>query len=87
MEYSIKEIVRIIGAQANNLQDSTISILLTDSRRLSFSGTKSILCPPDKDQRRTQIHKGTLQTARPQFCSERKCFRSSNRSEKQTSWW
>ena len=36
MEYSIKEIVRIIGAQANNLQDSTISILLTDSRRLSF---------------------------------------------------
>ena len=36
MEYSIKEIVGIIGAKANNLQDSTISILLTDSRRLSF---------------------------------------------------
>ena len=33
MEYSIKEIVGIIGAKANNLQDSTISILLTDSRR------------------------------------------------------
>lgn len=36
MEYSIKEIVGIIGAQANNLHESTISILLTDSRRLSF---------------------------------------------------
>lgn len=36
MEYLIKEIVGIMGAKAENLQDSTISILLTDSRRLSF---------------------------------------------------
>ena len=36
MEYSIKEIVGVIGAKARNLQDGTISILLTDSRRLSF---------------------------------------------------
>ena len=51
MEYSIKEIVGVIGAKARNLQDGTVSILLTDSRRL---------CPQDKDQRRTQIYKRTL---------------------------
>lgn len=36
MEYSIKEIAGIIGASAKKLHDSKISILLTDSRRLSF---------------------------------------------------
>ncbi len=36
MEYSIKEIAGIIGADAKKLHDDRISILLTDSRRLSF---------------------------------------------------
>ncbi len=36
MNYSIKEIAGIIGAKKDKLADSTISILLTDSRRLSF---------------------------------------------------
>lgn len=36
MEYKIKDIAEIIGAKADELQDDTISILLTDSRRLSF---------------------------------------------------
>lgn len=36
MEYSIKEIADIIGATCSKLKDSTISILLTDSRSLSF---------------------------------------------------
>ena len=36
MEYAIKEIARIIGAKSNPSHDDTISLLLTDSRRLSF---------------------------------------------------
>ena len=36
MEYAIKDIARIIGAQADRLNDDKISLLLTDSRRLSF---------------------------------------------------
>lgn len=36
MEYSIKEIAEITGATVSKLKDSTISILLTDSRSLSF---------------------------------------------------
>lgn len=36
MEYEIKEIAGIIGAQANGLHDYAVSILLIDSRRLSF---------------------------------------------------
>lgn len=36
MEYSIKEIADIIGATCPKMKDSTISILLTDSRSLSF---------------------------------------------------
>lgn len=36
MNYSIKEIAGIIGAKNDKLADDTISILLTDSRRLSF---------------------------------------------------
>ena len=36
MEYSIKEIAGIIGADAKKLHDAPVSILLTDSRRLSF---------------------------------------------------
>lgn len=36
MEYSVKDIAEIIGANAENMHDDKISILLTDSRRLSF---------------------------------------------------
>ena len=36
MEYSIREIAGIIGADTSRLHESKISILLTDSRRLSF---------------------------------------------------
>ncbi len=36
MEYKIKEIARIIGIRSGKWNDDTISILLTDSRRLSF---------------------------------------------------
>ena len=36
MEYAIKDIAQIIKATTNQLHDDTISILLTDSRRLSF---------------------------------------------------
>lgn len=36
MEYAIKEIARIIGAEIRQLLDCHISLLLTDSRRLSF---------------------------------------------------
>lgn len=36
MEYAMKDVARIIGAKTTTLQDSVISILLTDSRRLSF---------------------------------------------------
>ena len=36
MEYSIKEIAEIIVATCPKLKDSTIRILLTDSRALSF---------------------------------------------------
>ena len=36
MEYAIKEIARVIGAKTNRLLDDTVSLLLTDSRRLSF---------------------------------------------------
>ena len=36
MEYAIQDVAQIIGAKTNTLHDCTISILLTDSRRLSF---------------------------------------------------
>ena len=36
MEYAIKEIARVIGAKTNQVLDDTVSLLLTDSRRLSF---------------------------------------------------
>lgn len=36
MEHEIKDIARIIGAKTNKIHDKKISILLTDSRRLSF---------------------------------------------------
>ncbi|MCI7007472.1 MAG: bifunctional UDP-N-acetylmuramoyl-tripeptide:D-alanyl-D-alanine ligase/alanine racemase, partial [Parabacteroides sp.] len=36
MEYAIKEVAQIIGASTQTLHDDTISLLLTDSRRLSF---------------------------------------------------
>ncbi|MDH6306960.1 alanine racemase [Parabacteroides sp. PF5-5] len=36
MKYTIKEIARVVNAKASKLHDDHISILLTDSRRLSF---------------------------------------------------
>lgn len=36
MEYNIKDIARIINAKPGRIGDHTVSILLTDSRRLSF---------------------------------------------------
>lgn len=36
MEYTIKQIAGIVNAKTDTLHDDTISILLTDSRRLSF---------------------------------------------------
>ena len=36
MEYAIQEVAQIIGASTQTLHDDTISLLLTDSRRLSF---------------------------------------------------
>ena len=36
MEYTIKEIAKIIGANTDQLNNNKISLLLTDSRRLSF---------------------------------------------------
>lgn len=36
MEYAISDVARIMGARTSQLHESTISILLTDSRRLSF---------------------------------------------------
>lgn len=36
MEYTIKEIAKIIGANTEQLNNNKISLLLTDSRRLSF---------------------------------------------------
>ena len=36
MKYAISDVARIIGAKSERLGDSEISILLTDSRRLSF---------------------------------------------------
>lgn len=36
MEYTIRDIARILGAKTGKLHEDTISILLTDSRRVSF---------------------------------------------------
>lgn len=36
MEYAISDVARIIGAKTSKLHECTISILLTDSRRISF---------------------------------------------------
>lgn len=36
MEYTMKDVAQIIGAKTNTLHNNIISILLTDSRRLSF---------------------------------------------------
>ncbi|MDH6356667.1 bifunctional UDP-N-acetylmuramoyl-tripeptide:D-alanyl-D-alanine ligase/alanine racemase [Parabacteroides sp. PF5-9] len=38
MDYSIKEITRIIGARSTGIHDAAIHVLLTDSRRLSSPG-------------------------------------------------
>lgn len=52
MEYAIKEIARVIGAKTNQLLDDTVSLLLTDSRRLSFP-KKPLLRLENQDERRT----------------------------------
>lgn len=36
MEYSIKEVAKIIGSKSNVLHDDAITMLLTDSRTVSF---------------------------------------------------
>ena len=36
MEYAISDVARIIGAKTSKLHECTLSILLTDSRRISF---------------------------------------------------
>ena len=52
MEYAIKEIARVIGAKTNQLLDDTVSLLLTDSRRL-LPGKKPLLRLENQDERRT----------------------------------
>lgn len=37
MEYSIKEVAKIIGAEGNELHDDAITILFTDSRTVSLA--------------------------------------------------
>lgn len=53
MEYAIKEIARVIGAKTNQLLDDTVSLLLTDSRRLSFPEQSLFLRLENQDERRT----------------------------------
>ena len=36
MEYSIREVAKIIGSKSNLLREDTITMLLTDSRTVSF---------------------------------------------------
>lgn len=48
MEYKIKEIARIIGAKTNKAGEDVISILLTDSRRLSFPEYSLFFAIPTK---------------------------------------
>ena len=48
MEYAITDVAQIIGAKTNTLHDATISILLTDSRRLSFPETTLFFALPTK---------------------------------------
>lgn len=48
MEYAIRDIARITGAKINNLHDTTITILLTDSRRLSFPEKSLFFAIPTK---------------------------------------
>lgn len=51
MEYAIKEIARVIGAKTNQLLDDTVSLLLTDSRRLSFPEQSLFLRLENQDER------------------------------------
>ena len=53
MEYAIKEIARVIGAKTNQLLDDTVSLLLTDSRRLSFPEKSLFFALKTQDERRT----------------------------------
>lgn len=48
MEYAITDVAQFIGAKTNTLHEATISILLTDSRRLSFPETTLFFALPTK---------------------------------------
>ena len=48
MEYAITDVAQIIGAKTNTLHEAIISILLTDSRRLSFPETTLFFALPTK---------------------------------------
>lgn len=48
MEYAITDVAQIIGTKTNTLHEATISILLTDSRRLSFPETTLFFALPTK---------------------------------------
>lgn len=48
MEYAITDVAQIIGAKTNTLHEATISILLTDSRRLSFPEATLFFALPTK---------------------------------------
>ena len=68
MEYAIKEIARVIGAKTNQLLDDTVSLLLTDSRRLSFP-EKSLFFAlktktNDGDRKSTRLNSSHLKLSR-----------------------
>ena len=48
MEYAITDVAQIIGTKTNTLHEAIISILLTDSRRLSFPETTLFFALPTK---------------------------------------
>ena len=48
MEYTIKEIAQAIGASTDQLHDDRISLLLTDSRRLSLPEESLFFALPTK---------------------------------------
>lgn len=47
MEYSIREVAKIIGSKSNLLREDTITMLLTDSRTVSFPEQSLFFCPQD----------------------------------------
>ena len=54
MEYSIKDIARIIGSKSS--VDSEDKISLSVDRQPPTLRTEQTLCHQDKDQRRTSLH-------------------------------